>query len=106
MTAREQLAAARDEVARLERLAFIEAKDCAANGHVWAFRGGRNCGCPDVTGCSLPVHECVVCGDFDYGDNAEAVEIRRGCEQDASDAFARETLRAVTVANGRHPVPR
>jgi len=81
MTAREQLAKARDEVARLERLAIIEAKDCAANGHVWKHIGGRNCGCLYVTGCSVPVHECVVCGDCDYGDNAEAAGIIAACSE-------------------------
>ena len=44
---------------------------CAA-GHTWRHNGGKNCGCHPDAQCSLPVHECIVCGDFDYGTNQEA----------------------------------
>ena len=50
---------------------------CGVLGHKWVFVGGANCGCEDG-GCSVPVHECH-CGDCDYGDNAEADEIRKRC---------------------------
>lgn len=50
---------------------------CAMLGHQWRFGGGAHCGCPDGA-CSVPVHECA-CGDCDYGDNADADEIRARC---------------------------
>jgi hypothetical protein len=53
---------------------------CAVLGHKWIFKGGMNCGCEDAArGCSVPVHECSVCGDCDYGENDEATETRREC---------------------------
>jgi hypothetical protein len=52
---------------------------CAVLGHRWVFIGCGGCGCEDRHGCSIPVHECA-CGDCDYGDNAEADEIRARCE--------------------------
>lgn len=57
-------------------------RPCAILGHKWKHVGGRNCGCPgmDTRGCSVPVHECESCGDCDYGDNAEATEIKLECE--------------------------
>lgn len=54
---------------------------CAILGHKWFQIGGANCGCEDG-GCSVPVHECEACGDFDYGHNAEADEKRKRCAQD------------------------
>jgi hypothetical protein len=51
---------------------------CALLGHVWAFAGGANCGCPDGS-CSIPVHRCESCGDYDYGDNDEANDKRARC---------------------------
>lgn len=53
---------------------------CHILGHRWVFRGGMNCGCEPRGDCSLPVHECEACGDCDYGDNAEAAEIKLECE--------------------------
>jgi hypothetical protein len=53
---------------------------CAVLGHVWIFAGGSNCGCLDGS-CSVPVHECSACGDCDYGENNEAVEIRASCRE-------------------------
>jgi hypothetical protein len=32
--------------------------------------------------CSVPVHECAVCGDCDYGDNPEADQTVRRCLQE------------------------
>lgn len=51
-----------------------------ANDHQWVFVGGRPCGC-EPGGCSFPVHKCAVCGDYDYGENEEATEIRKRCEE-------------------------
>lgn len=51
---------------------------CAVLGHKWIHAGGANCGCPEGS-CSVPVHECESCGDCDYGDNADADEVRAGC---------------------------
>jgi hypothetical protein len=51
--------------------------------HDWRSIGGRNCGCADGS-CSVPVMECYVCGQCDYGVNAEADEVLRDCgERDA-----------------------
>jgi hypothetical protein len=52
---------------------------CSVLGHKWKHIGGRNCGCRNGH-CSFPVHECEACGDCDYGDNAEAREIKLECE--------------------------
>lgn len=51
---------------------------CDLLGHVWRFAGGANCGC-EGGHCSIPVHRCDGCGDYDYGDNIEASDIRRAC---------------------------
>lgn len=48
--------------------------------HAWKSIGGANAGCDKNCCCSVPVHECSDCGDCDYGDNAEADEVRRNCE--------------------------
>lgn len=72
-----QLANARAEVIRLERLALVAS--CAEAGHRWVLIGGTNCGCEDGC-CSMPVNECKVCRDCDYGDNPEASSIRVACE--------------------------
>jgi len=53
---------------------------CAVLGHKWEIVGGANAGChPRDCQCSIPVNECSVCGDCDYGENAEADEIRERC---------------------------
>lgn len=58
---------------------------CYSGNHDWRFMGGRNAGCRGGDcGCSVPVHECAKCGDCDYGDNAEADEVRQHCEWVAS----------------------
>lgn len=51
---------------------------CHVLGHKWVFTGGANCGCHDCH-CSVPVYRCQECGDYDYGDNEEADEIRSAC---------------------------
>ncbi len=50
-------------------------------GHRMVFMGGCNCGCHKDASCSVPVHECEVCGDSDYGDNDEAKETIRRCAE-------------------------
>lgn len=57
---------------------------CRNYGHDWQFSGGANAGCDSRNGdnccaCSVPVHTCTKCGDCDYGDNAEADEVRCDC---------------------------
>lgn len=49
-------------------------------GHSWSEIGGRNCGCNTDAQCSVPVHECEVCGDCDYGENAQAADVLARCE--------------------------
>lgn len=44
-----------------------------------------NAGCDDNCQCSVPVNVCARCGDCDYGDNADAIEIRRHCAETRSD---------------------
>lgn len=53
---------------------------CSILGHNWIHVGGTSCGC-EVDGCSIPVYECKFCGDSDYGENQESVEIRNNCQQ-------------------------
>ena len=61
---------------------------CNALGHVWVFTGGRWYGCEgtETNGCSVPVHECNVCGDCDYGENGEAAEIMAACAWEHANA--------------------
>lgn len=62
---------------------------CQHGNHEWRHIGGCNCGCHDGNhGCSVPVYECVLCGDCDYGENEEATALREKC------AEARECLYA------------
>lgn len=58
-------------------------KHPCSNGHEWIFVGGKNCGCHPDAQCSLPVHRCGVCGDYDYGDSETAHAIIRGCPEAA-----------------------
>lgn len=53
----------------------IELGACDMQSH-----GGCNAGCCDECICHVPVHVCSRCGDCDYGQNAEADEVRRNCE--------------------------
>lgn len=75
----DRLEAARAEVARLEQ--EFRQGPCREVGHTWKFLGGANAGCSDTCGCSVSVHVCEKCGDCDYGDNEEAVQIRKDCEE-------------------------
>jgi hypothetical protein len=50
-------------------------------GHDWVSIGGCNAGCGPDCGCSAPVNECSRCKDCDYGDNAEAEEVRSACQE-------------------------
>jgi hypothetical protein len=52
---------------------------CHVLGHRWKFIGASNCGCSDGN-CSVPVYECDVCGDCDYGQSREADNIRIECQ--------------------------
>ena len=78
-----ELRDAEDRAAQL-RLA-IRQGPCREHGHDWQFLGGRNAGCADRCGCSVPVNHCAKCGDCDYGDNDEAQAIVRACEQERAD---------------------
>ena len=60
---------------------------CHILGHRWRFAGGAWCGCEGVDdqghrwsgSCSVPVHRCEACGDYDYGNNATSAAIRAEC---------------------------
>lgn len=72
---------ARARVAELERQALQAT--CQDLGCDLEQVGGRNCSCHEMACCSVPVYRCRRCKGYDYGDNAEAKEIRRLC----SDGF-------------------
>lgn len=72
-----ELDEARARVDLLERRAA--AATCAELGrHDWQSTGGANCGCENGF-CSVPVNICSRCKDCDYGENADAKEIRLAC---------------------------
>ena len=78
---RQELEDAEAHVERLKRK--IASGPCSETGHDWKFLGGRNAGCDrEGCSCSVPVNECVKCGDCDYGDNAEARDIMDNCNDD------------------------
>ena len=81
---RSELEAAEARVAQLKQA--IRHGRCMETGHDWRFIGGCNASCErgDDCGCSVSVHECSKCGDCDYGDNPEAVEIRAACARRAA----------------------
>jgi len=79
LSPKEKLALIEAEAARLKRI--IASGSCAA-GHTWVSVGGANAGCDDWCACSIPVYVCEVCGDSDYGDNAEAKEIICKCREE------------------------
>lgn len=88
----DRIAEARANLERLEREAA--GASCAELGHDWKFIGGAHCGCTEIgargrdlvcVGCSVPVHECARCGDCDYGENDEAVEVRAECTANSRD---------------------
>lgn len=67
------------ELARIER--EIAQGPCREYGHDWNSIGGANAGCCELCSCSVPVYVCAKCGDIDYGDNAEATEVREQCAE-------------------------
>jgi hypothetical protein len=88
LTLAEQIDAKRAELRALEAEAALS---CAHGRHKWAFVGGCNAGCETDCGCSVPVHRCETCGDYDYGENDEAVMIRGRCA--ILNGAGREALR-------------
>lgn len=67
----------RDEIKELEaKLTYLRHKEatggCAEVGHRWKFIGGSNAGCGPNCCCSVPVCECKVCRDCDYGEPERA----------------------------------
>ena len=77
LSPQERLAECMAEAARLRRI--IESKSCA-EGHTWKSIGGCNASCSDNCSCSIPVNECEVCGDCDYGDNEDARDVIAACD--------------------------
>jgi len=81
----EKIIAARAALAQLELQAkkadwHERAALCASLGHDWVHMGGCNAGCEnECCSCSVPVHQCSRCEDWDYGENAEAEATRAGC---------------------------
>lgn len=74
----QQIDNAKANVARLER--EVARAHCSQVGHDLKHIGGRNAGCRNKDcSCSVPVHECTKCGGCDYGDNAEAEQVRAQC---------------------------
>ncbi len=59
----------------------IAAETCLTAGHAWKHLGGMNAGCGDGCGCSIPVHECEICGDCDYGDNEWRAPTINACRE-------------------------
>lgn len=74
-----QLADAEARVEEIKRQ--IRTGPCAQHGHDWQSSGGCNAGCilGEHCTCSVPVNVCSKCSDCDYGENAEAAEIRAAC---------------------------
>lgn len=62
--------------------------------HSWEFKGGRNAGCSDDCICSVPVYTCGHCGDCDYGENDEAIQVKWNCRlrRDGMDNLIDETF--------------
>lgn len=76
-TLEEQLAEAEATANRLRR--EIAAGPCQEHGHDWQHHGGANAGCATDCACSVPVYVCSKCGDCDYGENPEAIQVRADC---------------------------
>lgn len=64
---------------------------CIKTGHTWKFIGGANVGCCDQCDCSKSVHECIVCGDCDYGENDELADILSNCDTREEIEFERQS---------------
>lgn len=75
-----KLEEAKAEVERLQRQ--ITAAPCSEVGHRWRLLGGASVSCCDDCECNLsvPVHECSVCGDCDYGENEWKEKAFSECE--------------------------
>lgn len=73
--------------------------NCYAGEHDWEFVGGRNAGCAfgSLCACSVPVHRCRVCGDYDYGVNAEAAQIMADCIPERCWIVVAEMLRGIEL---------
>lgn len=70
-----------------EAAALARPLDCQQDGHDWKHIGGRNAGCERGQDCvcSVPVHQCAICLDYDYGENKEADAIRADCKAHGTD---------------------
>jgi hypothetical protein len=80
MNLADRIRAAQAEVEHLQRLAA--GATCTEMGeHDMQSIGGCNAGCGANCACSVPVHTCTRCGDCDYGENDDAREIRRQCQE-------------------------
>jgi hypothetical protein len=87
-----ELEMAEAKVAALKRQ-IAQAKCIEIGRHNLVQLGGANCGCTfdngeggeDAGCCSVPVFTCSVCGDCDYGENAEATLIRQECHDRSND---------------------
>lgn len=68
---------------------------CQLRGCLMKSCGGANCGCVFDDGdggivpgqCSVPIHQCIICHDYDYGDNEIANEQRRECRRDHDENY-------------------
>jgi len=78
----------------------LEHGTCADVGHDWESIGGCNCGCFPDSACSVPVLQCVRCGDCDYGEGDEADEQRASCSI-RSEYLADEAGRLALAEDGR-----
>jgi hypothetical protein len=76
----QQIDQARANLERLERQASAATCDVLGR-HDWHSTGGCNAACSADCVCSVPVNKCTRCGDYDYGENAEAVEVRTECAE-------------------------
>ena len=79
MNLADQIAAKRAELLALQAEAALS---CVDGRHKWKFVGGRNAGCGDSCACSVPVHRCETCGDYDYGENDEADRTIADCRRE------------------------
>lgn len=84
MTLLDEIADAEAKLAELRRRAATAT--CAEAGHRWKCVGGRNAGCGPYCSCSVPVHECEVCGDSDYGQPAAEADVIQECHSLRPDA--------------------
>lgn len=53
--------------------------NCEDGNHQMRSVGGCNAGCSKDCACSVPVNECAMCGESDYGDNEDARDVRAEC---------------------------